>query len=522
MRPIDYLSVLRRHKWHVLWPALVVACVALIASLFQAPTYLARIDVLLTGDSASAVSFGPVSPEAGVEREPRLQTQVNLVQQSLLLERVIRKLHLPTSAGDLAARTSAAMVEQTNVMTIEVVDSDAGRAARTADALATEYVVWARDLKRASVSTARAEVARSLTVAERQIAAIESAGGQTESERVKLAAARAWYATLAEKYEQLRFSEQAESGSGSIVASATVDPTPVSPRPFRNGALGLVVGLAIGLTLASRAEYLDDSVRSPEEAEVLYGAPVLGRIPAEKQVEGTARPLEVLHRPGSATATAFRMLGNRLISDNVRRDVGVLVVASPTSGEGRSTVAANLAVVLSQAGEKVMLIACDFRHPTMGQLLNTDSAVGVSDILTGQCPAASAFKRLEGLDNLRVLMEGTQGDHPGGLLGSAAMGKLMVSVGEWADWIIMDMPPLLEASDDALVIHWADGVLMVTRRGISTRAAAGRGCAVLQKLSRRIIGVVALEFRGRAAPQAHPLNMQQRAQWSDLEAKDPA
>lgn len=512
MRPIDYLSVLRRHKWLVVLPALVVTCVALIASLLQTPIYRARIDVLLTWQDTSPVSFGTGSYYLGTEREPFMQTQVQIVQQPLLLEQVIQKLHLPTSAGGLAARTSVTMDGQTNLMTIVVDDSNAARAAETADALAAEYVAWSRDLKRKSITAAREEVARRLTDAEGQIAAIERKGRPTGAASAQLEAARAWYATLAQKYEQLRFSEQAESGSGSIVGPASADPTPVSPRPFRNGVIALGLGLAVGLALASWADYRDESVRSPEEAEVLYGAPVLGRIPAEKRVKDPARALVVLHRPGGTTATAYRMLGDRLILDNVGRGIRALAVVSPTSVEGRSTVAANLAVALSQTGESVVLIACDFRHPTMDQLLNMDGAVGLSDVLTGQCTVASALKRLDGLDNLRVLMEGTQPDHPAKLLGSEAMGKLMASLAESADWIILDTSPLLEASDAVLVTHWADGVVMVTRSGVSTRAAADRGSAMLQKPSRWILGIVALGFRGRTLPQAHPLNVWQRAE----------
>jgi len=147
-----------------------------------------------------------------------------------------------------------------------------------------------------------------------------------------------------------------------------------------------------------------------------------------------------------------------------------------------------LAAGLAQAGNKVVLVNSDFRRPTTDQFFNINNIIGLSDVLTGANSLKSALQR-PGDEQLLVLSSGKMPPNPSELLGSQKMADLIESLKEWADWIIVDSPPLLAVADAAAIARWADGVLMVTRGGISTREAARKGREMLEKVGARIIGV---------------------------------
>ncbi len=309
------------------------------------------------------------------------------------------------------------------------------------------------------------------------------------------------YTTLAEKYETLVVTEQLEVGSGSVVASAAVDPVAVSPKPKRNGVLGLAVGLVFGLGVAFLAEYLDNTIKSTEEAEKLFGAPVLGNIPAEQMEADEKRRLTIVERPGSRAAEAYRGLRNSIDYVNFEHDVKAVLVTSAAPGEGKSTVAANLAASLAMAGSKVVLVNCDFRRPTTDQFFDLDNQLGLSDVLADRVSLAAALQHT-GDDNLTVLTPGKMPPNPSELLGSQKMIDLVARLKEDHDWVIVDSPPLLAVADAAATARWTDGVLVVTRAGVSTHPAAANARDMLDKVGARILGVVVWglsESGGRSA-----------------------
>jgi succinoglycan biosynthesis transport protein ExoP len=273
-----------------------------------------------------------------------------------------------------------------------------------------------------------------------------------------------------------------------VVSAAAIDTVPVSPQPLRNTGLGLAVGLVFGLGVAFLMEYLDNTIKSTEEAEKAYGAPVLGYIPAEKFEKGEKRRLTIVQHPGSPAAEAYRVLRNNLDFINFEKDVKTLLVTSSAPGEGKSTVAANLAAGLSQAGAKVVLVNCDFRRPVTDQFFTINNVVGLSDVMLGRNSLKAALQK-PGDSELLVLNSGKMPPNPSELLGSAKMSELIVSLKEWADWVIVDSPPLLAVADAAACARWSDSVLMVSRGGVSTRQAANTGRETLEKVGARIAGV---------------------------------
>jgi capsular exopolysaccharide synthesis family protein len=257
----------------------------------------------------------------------------------------------------------------------------------------------------------------------------------------------------------------------------------------RNVALGLVVGLVFGLGIAFLYEYLDNTIKSTDEAERVYGSTVLGIVPLDRYEKGAKRRLTIMEAPGSASSEAYRVIRNSLDFINFEHDLKTLLVTSPAPGEGKSSVAANLAVSLTQTGKKVILVSCDFRRPTTEQFFTVDNTIGLSDVLLGTHSLKSALQHPSD-DQLLVLTAGKMPPNPNELLGSTKMRDILDSLEDWADWVIVDTPPILAVADPVSVARWVDGVVVVSRAGVSTREAGEKAVELLSKVGARVIGVV--------------------------------
>jgi capsular exopolysaccharide synthesis family protein len=495
----DYLNVIFARKWVIIQAVVVVTLTALIVSLLQPAVYEGEAKVLISEKGSSADIFGSLGLDFSSQPERGLQTQVQLMQVRPLLENTIRELELGVLPDALGGRVTVSAVGQTNIVTITARDGDPEVAAAIANTLADEFVSWSRDYKRESITSAVEEVETRLEVAKEEILKLGreiQEQGKSDDLAAELSIATGNYTTLAAKLEELRINAQLETGSGRVVSPAVVTTEPVEPTPARNAALGLVVGLVFGLGMAFLYEYLDNTIKSSEEIERLVGAPVLGMIPGEKYEKNERRRASILTHPGGAGAEAYRALRNNLDFINFQHDIKTLLVTSAAPAEGKSTVSANLAAGLAQAGKRVVLIACDFRKPTTHQFFGVRNQIGLSDVLTGQRTLKAAVQRpIDDLD-LLVLTSGKIPPNPSELLGSEKMRDLLEEFKESADWVIIDTPPLLAVADGAAAARYADGVLLVTRGGTSTREAVRHAGEMVTSAGGRTIGVVVWGLEG--------------------------
>jgi polysaccharide biosynthesis transport protein len=489
----DYIHVFSARRWVIIQAALIVTLTAVAVSYVQPRTYQGQAQVIISeGSAASALLGNSLSPLSS-QPERSLQTQIELMRSRPTAEATIKKLGLNTTPQDLLKHVTVTEAGQTNIVNVTATDASPEMAVKIANTMAEEYVVAARDAQRASITAAADEVERRLEDAQTQIIAIGHRIASSKNESADLTAelqiATGTYSTLAEKLESLRISEQLETGPGRITSPAVSDPRPVSPKPLRNGVLGLIIGIVFGISMAFLYEYLDNTIKSTEEAEKLFGAPVLGTIPADKLEKGQKRRLALVESPGSSTAESYRVLRNSLDFVNFQKDIHTLLITSAAPGEGKSTVAANLSAALAQAGKKVVLVSVDFRRPTTDQFFNVNNMIGLSDVLLGTHSLKSALQR-PGEEQLLVLTAGKMPPNPSELLSSHKMQEVLHALGEWGEWIIIDSPPLLAVADPASVARWSDGVLMVSQAGVSTREAGAKAMQLLEKVGARTVGVV--------------------------------
>jgi len=496
----DYLNVIYMRRRMIILSALALMLAATAVSLVQSPSYMSEAKILVSEKDTGAALFGIVLPELSSQPERGILTQVQLMQLRPLAERAIRTLGLESTPEALLAHVEVAAVGQTNVVTIRATAGTAQQAADIANAMAGQYVSWARDIQRESVTAAATEVELRLQESKSEILELGRRigdEGMSDNLAAELQIATGSYTTLAEKLEELRINEQLEVGPGRVVSSAVEIDQPVAPRPLRNGAAGLIIGLILGLGMAFLYEYLDNTIKSTEQAEKMYGAPVLGIVPMEKLLKTDGRSVSVVDSPGSPAAEAYRVVRNSLDFVNFEHNIKSLLVTSAAPAEGKSTVSANLAVALAQTGKRVVLISCDFRRPTTEHFFNVNNLVGLSDVLLGSHSLKAALQRpLD--DSLLVLTSGKMPPNPSELLGSTKMQMVIEELKEWADWVLVDTPPVLAVADPVSISRWVDGVLMVSKAGSSTREAAEKSVELLSKVGAKMHGVVVwgLEMTG--------------------------
>jgi succinoglycan biosynthesis transport protein ExoP len=243
----------------------------------------------------------------------------------------------------------------------------------------------------------------------------------------------------------------------------------------------------------------DKSFRSPAEIRRRLGLPVIGHIPqiridtpADVNAPGGLDPvLAAALRPKSVEAEAYRGLRTQLYFSTQGRGHQVVQVTSPNPGDGKSTLAANLAVSIAQSGKRVVLIDCDFRKPRVHKIFDLPSTgeVGLAGVIAGEAPIQAAV-RPSGLPNLDLLPCGPRPANPAELLTSPQFQHALDEVRKAYDFVIVDTPPLLAVSDPSVVASRVDGVLLTFRMTKKVRPAAERAREQLAALGANVLGVV--------------------------------
>jgi receptor protein-tyrosine kinase len=488
----DYLKIIRARMGLGIIGVVVVLALAMAWSFTQKPTYHSQSQVIvLEQQNSGAILLGSAQDQVPIQPDQAfVLTQAEVVQSTGIAAKVIDSLRLNTTPALLLHRVTASTDGQSNVVTIDVTDASPAAAARVADAFATAYLNWSRDNQVASIKAAADQIQQRLTDAQAQVNALaKQKNPQSAATQAALQAAETLRTSLSSKLEQLRINQQLATGSASILASAAVESTPISPSHTRDASLGLAVGLLAGLGLMFLAEQLDTKIRTGEELEQIYGAPVIGTIPTEKFGKNEVSRLTLVQKPGSSAAEAYRSLRIGLDFINFERDIKTLLVTSAVPSEGKSTLAANLAVALAQAGNTVVLLSCDFHRPATSTFFDLKGTVGLSDVLTGSHGIGDALQKPEGVERLSVVVAGPVPPNPSELLGSSRMEAIVGALRESADWIILDAPPVLAVADAAAVARLADGVLLVTRVGTTKREEATAARDRLANIGARILGL---------------------------------
>jgi polysaccharide biosynthesis transport protein len=345
--------------------------------------------------------------------------------------------------------------------------------------------------------------------------------------------------TLLERKNQEALIKKAEKPEEVTVVKPALFPTdPINPpRTATTGAMGLVIGLVLGLIAAFVVETFDTSIGAIEDVEETLKTRVLGVIPyaetkevyqgfKEKLPEGMAEispdhlvDMVAHYVPKSMMAESFRGLRTNIQFKDTAKEIKTIAITSASPQEGKTIVSVNLAITMAQAGMKTLLIGSDMRKPMTARIFGVDQTPGLSEILLGNCPWRDAVQTVTsmivgrmsldevlltpGLDNLHLISAGSIPPNPAELVESKRLKEFIDEAKTEYDLILFDSPPILSTADAAILGSRVDGVLLVYRVGSVSRGLLKRSTAQLEQVNCRILGVILNGMKPEVSPDFH-------------------
>lgn len=311
--------------------------------------------------------------------------------------------------------------------------------------------------------------------------------------------ANAWVEALADEVVSIEPASDADGMAGEAqiklapLGRAALPDTPVSPNTKLALALGGVVGLALGLGYALLRSHLDRRLRSTE-AVARLGINVAGTIPQDRRLIDNRKIVETGtldqdDRDSHAFSESLRELRTNLSYMDVDNPPRTIVVTSSVPGEGKSSIAANLAVAVAATGRNVVIIDGDLRRPVLTEIFGLPDGAGLTDVLSGMVDLDDVLQPFGPIPNLSVLAAGRIPPNPSELLGSRAMKNLLRDLARDCI-VIIDTPPLLPVTDAAILTKSADGALVTVKAGSTTTDELEKALDNLNKVDGRILGAI--------------------------------
>ena len=425
----DYVKLLKARWLTVCVTVVAAVAVAVLISLVTTPLYQAstRLFVSTTAGSSLADAY-----QGNRFSQERVISYTELLMGRTLAQRTVDKLGLTMDAEELGENVTASAKPDTVLINVDVLDQSAVRARDIANTLSDEFVAMIRELETPE-------------------------NGAIPDARVV------------------------------VEQRASLPQAPVVPQTARNIALGLGIGIVLGVALAFVRDVLDNTVKTRDNLEEITGVGVVGAIPLDK--ERRRQPAISFETDNSPTAEAFRTLRTNLQFLAIDSPPRVLVVTSSVPSEGKSTTAINIALALAEAEHKVLLVDGDMRRPSLHQYLDLLQPVGFSTVLSGGASIGEALQKTR-FPGLTVLTSGAIPPNPSELLGSQAARRLLAELRSQYDYVVVDSTPLLAVTDAAIMAAGADGVLVIARHGNTKRDQLAHAVGSLRNVGAPVLGAV--------------------------------
>ena len=472
--------------------AVLVPLGAFLLGASRAAQYESTTEVYVDKRNLAAAITG-IEISSGIGNEERIATtEANLALTPEVARRALARVNgAELGPAELLDRVSVEPKGPSDVLTVTVVHRDARLAELLADAYATAFAGYRGELDTQAIANARDKAAV-------QLADIVASG----RERSELAR------TLEAQIQELDTLRALSTSRISKIrgASAAVQ---VSPRPLRDAALGLLVGLVLGVGLAFLVEALDTRLRSASEISEQLGMPLLARLPTPPRKLSKSDDLVMLAQPSNTDAEAFRMFRTNLEFALLDLDARTLLFTSAVETEGKSTSAANLAVALAKGGRRVALVDLDLRRPYLERFFELPTTPGVTDVALGRTPLDEALRRIDlatgrglagrpnggangrvDVGSLDVLVSGPIPPDPGEFVGTARLREIVRSLRERYDLVLLDSPPLLRVGDAMTLTRRVDAVVVVTRLNLVRRPMLAELQRLLVASPARVLGFV--------------------------------
>lgn len=458
---------------------------AVFLSLRQERLYRASSQVFLNSQdlvtALAGVGYSYVDPV----RESA--TQADLALTPAVAERAVEQSGVKNrTPGELLGSTSVSPSSNADVLAFSVTDPNPATATLLATAYAQAYTRYRQQLNTRSLERARQEI-------QNRLDELKAEGNGNSS----------LFSNLTGKEQQLRTMELLQ-GSKTLLVRSAGGASQIQPRPVRNGILGGVLGLLLGIGLAFLLDALNTRVRTAAEVQERLDLPLLARVGEAPKRLRAANRIVMLSDPQGPEAESYRILATNLEFVNLDRGAKSIMITSALRAEGKSTTAANLSVALARAGHRVTLVDLDLRLPTIHKLFDLDQELGLAHVVLGRASLDEALVKIPILDEevpssssngaggslLQVLLTGPLPPNPAEFVDSHALDKILSDLHERSDIVIVDSPPLLALSDTVKLTRKVDAVVVVARLSLIRRATLEELRRVLEGAPTAKLGTV--------------------------------
>lgn len=475
----EYVRVLRARKATVLLSVVLFMLAALAVHVMRPTAYTAESRVLVSQADAVNALLG-IAPAGLAQPDRDMATHAELVRSPEVAATVVERLSLRTTPAALASRVLAEPVGGSDLLAIRAQDSSPARAAAIANAFASVYVERRIAEQKAEIDTVKTGLAEQRKAVAARVAALDkqARSGKTSAIAERDSAA----ASLAEidgQIERLGTGQALDLAGTRIVGTASEDRTAGGGGLTTALLVGAALGFVVGVGAAFTAEHFDTRILSAKQAGNL-GLPVVGALPAERTGKGSAS-LTMLREPSSPGSDAYRLLRQSMRSRAVSSAPQVVAVTAPGGPGHPPTVAANLAIALAHAGDRVTLIDCDLRRSPLQAMFGLQGSAGLSDVLAGARQLSEVAQRPVH-QRLVVVAGGGMPAASAELLGSPRMQQIVREAASFSDWVLLSLPPLLETADAVTVADWAERLLLVLRVRETRQEQAQRAIDLLGRM----------------------------------------
>lgn len=515
-----YLAIVLRHRWLIATAMVLGITVALAISLSQTPQYTA--ETLVVGNSQDLSRMFQTNIEAVNAPQLRSATDIETFRSAEVAKLASEKLASegkPSSLGSVEINVIGA----SGVFRTTATNPDPEQAAAIANALTSAFSDFQShaNVQRNANLAAQLQPRLDAAVAERE--RLRGDLDRAEEERLRLAQSGKGSVTmsgsssLATQYEvaatnaselqraidELNVQANLQSQNYQVIQRAEPPKVPSSPKTRQDVFLGAVLGLLLGLGGAFLREALDDHVRSPDALEEIVAAPVMGLIPNFDEKRHRLLPLGRSHRRKAsaiglignrtAAADAFRRLRTNLQFTGLDQPLKTVGITSPNQDEGKSTITANLAASMAQDAQRVIVVTCDLRKPTLHKTFGTANDCGLSTLLTGKHTLDECLQPVQIEDTptqVWFLPSGPTPPNPAEMLGSQRMRELLADLASRCDIVIVDLPPVLVVSDTCALAGALDGILLIARDGMTKQRGLASSVRSLTQAGGHIIGSI--------------------------------
>jgi succinoglycan biosynthesis transport protein ExoP len=497
----QYIAIAARWWWLIILLTAAAAAASYAVSERLMPVYESST-TLMVGQSiqATELTTGDI-----LTSEQLAQTYAYIAQRQPVLQSTIEALSLNDTWQELKKRVTVNPVRDTQLLEIIVEAGSPEEARITADEIAHQLILLSptslqnqEQNENQQLVRQRAEELRTkIEAGQARLKELEAAmTGSLSAQQVQdLQGEINTLERLVTDWENahtqlLVFIESKRSPNYlAVIAPAQANPEPVRPRIPLNTALAGVVGFLVALGLIFLLEYLDDTLKSADDVNQALGLTPLGAV---SQIKGKRYQDKLITSEDSFSPAveAYRIIRSNIQFKSIDHPVKSIVVTSSVAGEGKSITAANLGIVMAQAGLKTVLVDADLRRPVQHQIFTVPYAKGLTDLLRSPQLEINSYLKQTKIENLQVVTCGDLPPNPTELLGSQRMGQLLAGLCEIADVVIYDSPPATPVADASVLSRRVDGVILVVEAGQSHREMARQAIANLEQAGANILGGV--------------------------------